>query len=56
MVYFDMPQYIRGPQLKSYGGELTYTIMFRGKGRQTLEAPDVVLSVSLFRIKFNERS
>ena len=46
VVYFDMPQYIKGRQLKSYGGDLAYTIRYRGQGRQTSDAPDVVLSVS----------
>ena len=47
VLYFDMPQYIKGPQLKSYGGMLTYTILYRGQGRQTSRAPHVLLSVSI---------
>ena len=47
VLYFDMPQYIKGRQLKSYGGTLTYTILYRGQGRQTSQAPHVVLSVSI---------
>ena len=47
ILYFDMPQYIKGRQLKSYGGTLTYTILYRGQGRQTSQAPHVVLSVSI---------
>ena len=42
-----MPEYIKGRQLKSYGGMLTYTILYRGQGRQTSRAPHVVLSVSI---------
>ena len=47
VLYFDMPQYIKGRQLKSYGGTLTYTILYRGQGRQTSQAPHVVLGVSI---------
>ena len=35
VLYFDMPQYIKGRQIKSFGGTLTYTILYRGQGRQT---------------------
>ena len=45
-----MPEYIKGRQLKSYGGMLTYTILYRGQGRQTSRAPYVVLSVSIENI------
>ena len=41
-----MPQHVKGRQLKSFGGYLRYTILYRGQGRQTTEAPHVVLSVS----------
>ena len=50
VLYFDMPEYIKGRQLKSYGGMLTYTILYRGQGRQTSRAPHVVLSVSIENI------
>ena len=47
VLYFDMPQYIKGRQIKSFGGTLTYKILYRGQGRQTSQAPHIVLSVSL---------
>ena len=47
MLYFDMPQYVKGRQIKSYGGSLDYSILYRGQGMPTSDAPHVVLSVSL---------
>ena len=47
VLYFDMPQYVKGRQIKSYGGSLDYSILYRGQGMPTSDAPHVVLSVSL---------
>ena len=45
VLYFDMPQYVKGRQIKSYGGSLDYSILYRGQGMPTSDAPHVVLSV-----------
>ena len=47
MLYFDMPEYVKGRQLKSYGGALEYTVLYRGQGRQTSDTPHIILSVSV---------
>lgn len=43
--YFSMPENYHGNQLKSYGGDLKYTLHYEGHGRPTSGAPDVILEV-----------
>lgn len=43
--YFKFPEKYLGNQIKSYGGNISYTVRYQGEGELIMFVPDIILIV-----------